>query len=37
LQHHELDLVGIAQQVLGDLVRHIDLKPDQVAAVIDIG
>ena len=28
---------GIAQQILGDLVRHVDLETDQLALVVDIG
>ena len=37
LHDDELDLVRIAQQVLGDFVRHVDLEPDQLAGVVHIG
>ena len=36
LHDDELELVGVAEQVLGDLGRHIDLEPDQLAAIVDI-
>ncbi len=36
LHDDELDLFGIAEQVLGDLMRHIDLETDELAVVVDI-
>src|SRR4029077_477756 len=36
LHDDKLDLFGIAQQILGNLMSHIDLETDELAVVVDI-